>query len=378
MESAHIKGTEKIRVYPRDEAFVIGLCRQHRRAYNQAIGCFVEADEGYIDRNDPDLRKVNLRRIIRDFVRAEAHERGETFGSAACDEAVVEAFKTRDAVIKKRMRGEKCDYSFKSLKEVRQGFIIQKLTPYFVTRNFHVSEALPEEAFGAQTRIISERGQWFICAQKHITTVGQDEIQAQSVVAIDPGVRTFATAYSVDQCTTYGEDFYITRIWPLLEKLDELIGKRAKSRNSQWTRHFQKKIDRAMVRVRNLVDDLHKRVAHDLVKSFDVILLPTFETSQMVEKQERKINTKTVRSMLGLGHYRFRQRLEWMCRKYGKRLVMVNEAYTSKTRSWDGVIHDNLGGAKKISDGTIVVDRDVNGARGIMLRALYGDQEPCT
>ena len=30
-------------------------------------------------------------------------------------------------------------------------------------------------------------------------------------------------------------------------------------------------------------------------------------------------------------------------------------------------------GAKTVSDGSIVVDRDMNGARGIMLRALYGN-----
>ena len=65
--------------------------------------------------------------------------------------------------------------------------------------------------------------------------------------------------------------------------------------------------------------------------------------------------------------------LQWMCRKYGKRLVLVNEAYTSKTRSWDGYIHEKLGGAKTIGDGEIIVDRDMNGARGIMLRALYGN-----
>lgn len=80
-----------------------------------------------------------------------------------------------------------------------------------------------------------------------------------------------------------------------------------------------------------------------------------------------------MRSILGLAHYRFKMYLAWMCRKYGKRLVEVNEAYTSKTRSWDGVIKDKLGGAKTITDGEIVVDRDVNGARGILLRTLYGN-----
>ena len=46
-----------------------------------------------------------------------------------------------------------------------------------------------------------------------------------------------------------------------------------------------------------MTDDLHRRVAYDLVMNNDVILLPTFETKNMVVKDNRKINTKTVRSI---------------------------------------------------------------------------------
>ncbi|MCY3875469.1 MAG: transposase, partial [Rhodobacteraceae bacterium] len=223
------------------------------------------------------------------------------------------------------------------------------------------------------TTIVLERGQWFICAQKHIVTVGQDEIQVRSVVALDPGVRTFVSAYAVNHAASYGDGFYSDKVFPLLLKLDRLVGLRAKARHGEWKRHFEKRIDRLAIRIRNLVDDLHRRVACDLVRAFDVILLPSFETKDMSAKSDRKIRTKTVRSMLGLAHYRFRQKLEWMCRKYGKRLIIANEAYTSRTRSWDGFVNEHLGGAKTVSDGSIVVDRDMNGARGIMLRALYGN-----
>ena len=52
-------------------------------------------------------------------------------------------------------------------------------------------------------------------------------------------------------------------------------------------------------------------------------------------------------------------------------VIEVNEAYTSKTRSWDGRVKENLGGASVIRDGSgFGMDRDVNGARGIFLRAL--------
>ena len=51
--------------------------------------------------------------------------------------------------------------------------------------------------------------------------------------------------------------------------------------------------------------------------------------------------------------------------------MLVNETYTSKTCSWSGEIIARLGGRKKIkgSDG-MELDRDLNGDRGIFLRAL--------
>ncbi len=371
--SVLVKGTRKIRAYPKNPDLLHEMVRQQRRAYNLAIACFREADTGLVDPKGPDLKQTALRATIRDYVRSEVHERGGTFRSADCDEAVNAAFRARDAVIRRRSRGERCRLSFRSVKDMRQRIAVQKLSGAFVAQNFDLAEPMPDEAWKKLTTIVLERGQWFICAQLHMVTVGQDEIQVRSAVALDPGVRSFVTAYAVNHAASYGDGFYAEKVFPLLLQLDRLVGQRAKARCGQWKRHFQKRIDRLAIRVRNLVDDLHRRVAYDLVQSFDVILLPSFETKEMSAKEDRRIRTKTVRSMLGLAHYRFRQKLEWMCRKHGKRLVICNEAYTSKTRSWDGFVNENLGGAKTVSDGNIVVDRDMNGARGIMLRALYGN-----
>ncbi len=53
----------------------------------------------------------------------------------------------------------------------------------------------------------------------------------------------------------------------------------------------------------------------------------------------------------------------------GKSVLRVNEAYTSKTASWTGEMK-NIGDAKTITSNGVTVDRDINGARGIFLRAL--------
>lgn len=127
---------------------------------------------------------------------------------------------------------------------------------------------------------------------------------------------------------------------------------------------------RLRTRIDNLVSELHWKIARFLTDNFDVILLPTFESSAMVIKAKRKINSKTVRQMLTLSHYQFSQRLEQKCFERGKVLVRVCEAYTSKTVSWNGEIIKNLGGRKVIKSGGLAVDRDENGARGTFLRAL--------
>ena len=55
----------------------------------------------------------------------------------------------------------------------------------------------------------------------------------------------------------------------------------------------------------------------------------------------------------------------------GALVIDVNEAYTSKTRSWDGTVNVRLGGARVIRDESgFGMGRDVNGARGVFLRAL--------
>ena len=102
-----------------------------------------------------------------------------------------------------------------------------------------------------------------------------------------------------------------------------------------------------------------------------MILLPGFETSEMVERGRRRIRSKTVRNLLTLAHYRFGMFLRHKAREIGAIVLIVNEAYTSKTVSWTGELLEGLGGASVVvgQDGERM-DRDYNGARGIYLRAL--------
>jgi putative transposase len=124
--------------------------------------------------------------------------------------------------------------------------------------------------------------------------------------------------------------------------------------------------------IKDLVSELHHKSARFLVDNFDVILLPTFETQDMVRRSVRKITSRTARAMLTWAHFRFKSFLKHKAFECAKVAIDCNEAFTSKTISWTGEVVENLGGRRSIKsklDGQ-EMDRDYNGARGIFLRAL--------
>ncbi|EGJ30865.1 MULTISPECIES: IS200/IS605 family element transposase accessory protein TnpB [Moorena] len=110
---------------------------------------------------------------------------------------------------------------------------------------------------------------------------------------------------------------------------------------------MRKAARRIIIIIQNLINELHHKAARFLVNNFDVILLPTFETSEMAKKGSRKIRSKTVRNLLSFAHYRFKEFLKHKALETGKTMVDVCEAYTSKTVSWTGELI-NIGGSKKI------------------------------
>ena len=146
---------------------------------------------------------------------------------------------------------------------------------------------------------------------------------------------------------------------------------RAARAPSKRRRNMRRAAGRMTVRIQNLINELHHKTARFLVDNFDVILLPDFKTSGMVTRSQRRIRSKTVRNLLSFAHHRFRNFLKHKASENGRTVLIVNEAYTSKTVSWTGEINHKLGGRKTVSssDGGRM-DRDHNGARGIFLCAL--------
>lgn len=234
------------------------------------------------------------------------------------------------------------------------------------------SEPLPEKP--CDSRLLLDHGRWYLCVPYTPDATPQPENHGR-LVALDPGVRTFMAYFSSDEAGWLCRGDF-SRIVRLCQQLDNLLSRAAKAKCEP--RHRMKKAaDRIRWKIRELVDEMQWKVITFLLDRFDVIILPPFETSDMVKRAKRRIGRKSGRSMLTWAHYRFAQRLIGKARVAGKEVVRSSEAWTSKTMSWCGEVKHNLGGAKVIRDsrGT-TVDRDINGARGIFLRALSDSTSP--
>ena len=268
--------------------------------------------------------------------------------------------------------GESFDMKFKSRKNPKQSCFIPKTAVKqhgvyvrILQGTLLRREELPGDLLDC--RLVLDNGRYFlVCPYKERHHVA--DIQGR-VVALDPGIRSFLTFFSETSCGWLGRGDF-GRIQRLCSHLDDCMGE-IEAATGKRRQRLRKAAARLRVKIENLIDELHHKTARYLVDNFDIILLPTFETKNMVKRGTRKIRKKTARMMMTFAHYRFKQFLKHKAYETGKLVLDVNEAYTSKTCSWTGEVKNNLGGAKVMvgSDGQRM-DRDINGARGIFLRAL--------
>jgi putative transposase len=166
----------------------------------------------------------------------------------------------------------------------------------------------------------------------------------------------------------------MARIYRLCHAHDDL-----QSRSSQEglrhkrTYRLKKAAMRIQFKIRNLIDDIHKKMVHWLCANHRVVLLPSFETSQMLRKGQRRISSKTARAMATWSHYRFKQRLLHKAREFPWcKVIVCDEHHTSKTCGNCGFMHDKLGASKlfQFPQCQFTLHRDINGARNILIRYL--------
>ena len=221
-------------------------------------------------------------------------------------------------------------------------------------------------------------GHFYLCVPVPTTTppVTKPEDQ-RTVVALDPGVRTFQYYYSPEVHGGYADGAQgFARIFSYCKQVDQTVALKAARPTTRYLqRMYTDRLWRLQHRIRNLVDETHKKVALDLTRRFDTVLIPDFKTKQMTQRKDRDdgrprtIASKTARSMLTWAHYRFRERLVGKALGTGKEVVTVTEEYTSKTCGRCGHVNDKFTSKTfKCAKCGVEMDRDANGARNIFLK----------
>ena len=248
-----------------------------------------------------------------------------------------------------------------SIKIVSNGF---KLFPSFTNKSvFKVKSRTQKELQNLKIKgesIITFNGLHYhilIPCNKQTTK----KTERHNIVALDPGVRTFQTGFSEKE--TFKASSRQDLIRKLYDKIDNIKSKVTKKlRKRRGVLKYENKI-------KNIVNDIHYKTINYLVKNYNDILLPSFDSQDMVQGNLCRI---TKRHMNTLRHFRFKQRLLDKCKEIKNfRVFIVNESYTTKTCSNCGNLKD-VGSSKiyNCNNCNVVFDRDINGARGILLKHL--------
>ena len=233
----------------------------------------------------------------------------------------------------------------------------------------YFTEAIGEVKYDC--KVMHHQGRYFLIKPED-KPIQKPENQRKNVVGLDPGVRVFQAFYSPEMCGLIGKDSF-GRICRLCHYMDTLISRMSKV-NAKKRYRIRKALDRMRWKIRDVIKEIHCKTANFLCKNYDVIAIPSFETSEMVVRSMRKIKSKTVRAMLTWSHYKFKVFLKHKCVLMSSTLFDdLSEAYTSKTCSACGFLDQNLGGKKifKCKSCNIQIDRDFNGARGFFLRNYH-------
>lgn len=181
---------------------------------------------------------------------------------------------------------------------------------------------------------------------------------------IDLGVRTFGTLYSPEKTIEIGDNMK-----PVLNTYYKKIDS-AKSNfdNKLLKEKLHKKIiEKYGNKIRNKINDLHKKVSVFLTSNYNEIIIGKMSTKNMVSNEKSKIKEITKRMLMTLQFYKFNEVLKNMAIKYNSKVIFINEYKTSMTCHRCKNENKNLGGNHiyKCSKCNIEIGRDINASINI-------------
>ena len=240
------------------------------------------------------------------------------------------------------------------------------------------SETIPS-ILQYDVRLIRTRlNEYFIalptCAENHDENQVL-ETSAPCTVSMDPGVRTFMTTYDASGRVVEWGAGDMARIHRLCYTIDDIETRCKSDCNHRIRYRLRRSALRIRRKIRRLIDEIHRKLIQWLCRSFRVIIIPVFETQQMIKRRNgrARLSSQTAKDMLTWSHFRFRTNLKHKASIFCKtRVIETTEEYTSKTCGICGILNETLGSKKVFAceQCGFRSDRDFNGARNILIRYL--------
>ena len=172
------------------------------------------------------------------------------------------------------------------------------------------------------------------------------------IISLDPGVRKFLVGYDPrGESIFIGEDAHI-ELTELLVEIDKT--EISKDKSILWRK------------AKNLVDELHWKTISFLLENYDIILLPDFRVSQMVKG--KKLARIIKRLLMMFSFHSFKEKLKYKCSMCNKKLIIVDESYTSCTCGRCGNIKRTKLEVYSCDECGLVIDRDATGSRNIFIK----------
>lgn len=206
------------------------------------------------------------------------------------------------------------------------------------------------------------------------------------VVAVDPGEKIFMSYYSAEQSGHIGYDIRtpILREQAKIKRIDRILKNNTNKKGKKLKNVKRLRVKRRLIfrRINNIVSELHHQTALWLTTNYDRVYIPKFDTKKMLErpkelngkkakKRFNRLNKRYKFTLQSLSHYRFRQHLLNKGQEKGCKIEIVDESYTSQCCGACGRLSKKYDSdrVKQCSCG-IKIDRDLNGARNILLKTF--------
>ena len=185
-------------------------------------------------------------------------------------------------------------------------------------------------------------------------------IKQQTIIALDPGHRTFMTGLSNNHLLEIGNKID-KKIKKKLLKIDKVKSLKIKNKRRKLLKRERD--------LKNYIDNLHWQTVNYLTNNYNHILLGNYSTKSMVESSN--INKMNKRIASTFKFYQFRKKLTYKCILKSCKLSIVDEYNTTKACSNCSTLN-NIGSSKEYlcSGCNNKYPRDINSAKNILLRGI--------